>query len=239
MKRFLAIFLIVSCFPLPSFAETNKKDTEWFERSTRAEKWFFTDLPRHIGGDLKEGFWGPWNLMALAAGVGVTAELHQGDERIQSFFQTHRPLGNGFDQFMEIAFSAWVMDGGAAVAWGISKLGHFEKAAVEAGIFFEALALTQGITLGLKLAVQRQRPDGSNYSFPSGHAALFFAMAMVIYFYNKKWGLWFFGAAILMGLSRIIAGVHYPTDILGGAIIGTLTAWAVFYFAKKLQPFFI
>lgn len=76
--------------------------------------------------------------------------------------------------------------------------------------------------------------EGIN-GFPSGHAALFFALAMSAYFYNKKWSVWFFVAAILMGLSRIIAGVHYPVDILVGAIIGALTAWAIFHMAEKIK----
>ena len=73
----------------------------------------------------------------------------------------------------------------------------------------------------------------NEWSFPSGHSAFFFAMAAAIYFYNKKWGIGFFIAAILMNISRIIAGVHYPTDILSGAIIGGATAYIVFYFAAK------
>jgi undecaprenyl-diphosphatase len=80
-----------------------------------------------------------------------------------------------------------------------------------------------------------QLVSNGSYSFPSGHAALFFAMAMAIYFYNKKWGYWFFIAAILMGAARVIAGVHYPTDILGGAAIGILSAYAVFYLVKKIN----
>lgn len=75
----------------------------------------------------------------------------------------------------------------------------------------------------------------NEYSFPSGHAAFFFALATAVYFYNKKWGLAFFAAAILMTLARVVAGVHYPSDILGGAIIGILSAWVVFYFAKKYE----
>jgi len=60
-------------------------------------------------------------------------------------------------------------------------------------------------------------------SFPSGHAAIFFALAMAVYFYNKKLGIWFFVAAILMGIARIFVGVHWPTDILGGAVIGIVS----------------
>ncbi|MDO8575047.1 MAG: phosphatase PAP2 family protein [bacterium] len=78
-----------------------------------------------------------------------------------------------------------------------------------------------------------QLVEENHCSFPSGHAAFFFALAMAIYFYNKKWGAWFFAAAILMTLARVVAGVHYPTDILAGAIIGISSAYAVFYFVKK------
>ncbi len=76
----------------------------------------------------------------------------------------------------------------------------------------------------------------NEWSFPSGHSAFFFAMAMAIYFYNKKWGTWFFVAATLISLSRIVAGVHYPTDIIGGAVIGIAVAYIVFYFAEKIKP---
>lgn len=72
-------------------------------------------------------------------------------------------------------------------------------------------------------------------SFPSGHAAFFFALAMAVYFFNKKWGFWFFAAATVITISRIIVGVHYPSDILGGAIIGILSAGAVFYLAKRIK----
>lgn len=64
----------------------------------------------------------------------------------------------------------------------------------------------------------------SGSSFPSGHAALFFALAMVIFFRNRKWGIWFFILALVNGLARIYVGVHWPLDILGGIVIGTLSA---------------
>ena len=60
-------------------------------------------------------------------------------------------------------------------------------------------------------------------SFPSGHAAFFFAMAMVIFYYNRRLGWWFFGFAAIVGVARIMAGVHWPLDILGGAGAGILS----------------
>lgn len=58
------------------------------------------------------------------------------------------------------------------------------------------------------------------YSFPSSHAVNNFAAAMFFsYFYKHlKWIL--FSVASLMALSRIFVGVHYPSDVLGGAMIG-------------------
>lgn len=70
---------------------------------------------------------------------------------------------------------------------------------------------------------------GENFqSFPSGHAVFFFSLAMTIYSFNKKLGAWFFLGALAMGLARVFAGVHWPSDILGGAIIGIATGWLIY-----------
>lgn len=72
------------------------------------------------------------------------------------------------------------------------------------------------------------------WSFPSGHATFFFALSTAVYLYNKKWGVWFFGATILITVSRVIAGVHYPSDIVGGALIGISIAILAVYFVRKI-----
>ncbi|MBU2037474.1 phosphatase PAP2 family protein [Patescibacteria group bacterium] len=65
----------------------------------------------------------------------------------------------------------------------------------------------------------------STGSFPSGHAAFFFALAMAVYLSNRRAGQWLFGAAILISLARVYVGVHYPLDILAGAVVGLLAGW--------------
>jgi undecaprenyl-diphosphatase len=74
----------------------------------------------------------------------------------------------------------------------------------------------------------------NSWSFPSGHATFFFALSTAVYLYNKKWGVFFFAATILMTISRVIAGVHYPSDVLGGAIIGILVAYVTYWLATRI-----
>ena len=70
-------------------------------------------------------------------------------------------------------------------------------------------------------------PENS-YSFPSGHAIFYFALASGVYQVNKRFGRILYGLAFLIGLARVAAGVHYPSDILAGAILGVLIAKTLF-----------
>jgi len=72
-------------------------------------------------------------------------------------------------------------------------------------------------------------------SFPSGHMLFFFAVALVIFLYNKKFGWIFFTGAALVGIARIFAGVHWPSDILGGAILGICMAYILVWGIKKMN----
>jgi undecaprenyl-diphosphatase len=69
----------------------------------------------------------------------------------------------------------------------------------------------------------------TGYAFPSGHATFFMALAVAIFFSHKKAGYVFMFFALLIGVARIIAGVHFPVDILGGFVLGFLIA---FFFKK-------
>lgn len=64
-------------------------------------------------------------------------------------------------------------------------------------------------------------------SMPSGHATFFFALALVVFFMSRQWGVVYFLLATAVGLGRIFAGVHWPSDILAGAALGVLSAFLV------------
>lgn len=70
-------------------------------------------------------------------------------------------------------------------------------------------------------------------SFPSGHAAFYFALSTVVYSYNKKAGWCFFAGSVLIAFSRVICGIHWPSDIVAGAIIGIFFGWLTGRILKK------
>lgn len=102
-----------------------------------------------------------------------------------------------------------------------------------------------GITELIRFLYHRPRPFITHevhqlivehgWSFPSGHSAFFFAMAGAIFLFNKKWGIIFFLASLLMNISRVVAGVHYPVDILGGMAVGVIIAYIVYGCAKRID----
>lgn len=66
------------------------------------------------------------------------------------------------------------------------------------------------------------------HSFPSGHTCAAFAAALAWRPYlSKRWANAALMCAVLMGFSRLYVGVHFPTDVLCGALVGTLSGWMV------------
>src|SRR3989344_2734013 len=65
--------------------------------------------------------------------------------------------------------------------------------------------------------------------------ALFFAIAATLFIYNRRWGIVFFIAAIAMGAGRVLAHIHWPIDILGGAVIGIVSAAIVWKVMHKFN----
>jgi undecaprenyl-diphosphatase len=68
----------------------------------------------------------------------------------------------------------------------------------------------------------------TSFSFPSSHAMNMFGQALLFTFFYPRYGIWFFLFASTIGFSRIYVGVHYPFDVLGGAMFGMLCGAFVF-----------
>ena len=129
-----------------------------------------------------------------------------------------------------------------ALALMLARNGKWRKA---------GLALMAGITVAyyatdfLKYFFARPRPftvlpdvhklvSASQFSFPSGHAAQAFMAASVLAGFFKKYII-FFTLAALIGFSRVYCGVHFVSDVMGGAVLGIAIGYAIVKITEKIQ----
>ena len=74
-----------------------------------------------------------------------------------------------------------------------------------------------------------------SFSFPSGHAAIAFALSYVLGKIDRKRKVFYYFLAILISFSRIYLGKHYPSDVVGGAVLGFLIGVVSLKIAKLLK----
>lgn len=111
------------------------------------------------------------------------------------------------------------------------------RGAIAAGL---SAAVALGIAQVLSALVNRPRPFVSDPGgvhlfahhvadpgFPSDHATAGFAIAVAILLRSRRWGYVTLALATVLSVSRVALGVHYPTDVLAGAALGSATALAL------------
>lgn len=124
--------------------------------------------------------------------------------------------------FITRSFAApdkWKILALAALAAAVARLGIVEPIR---HIYFHPRPFAE-----LEEIVQLINYNASTSSFPSGHAAFFFAIATVIWFYHRPAGYVFFALAFINSLARIFVGIHWPLDIIAGFVVGVLVAVAL------------
>ena len=114
----------------------------------------------------------------------------------------------------------------------------FFKKTRKCGLFM-LISMMIGLIVGnglIKNLVARQRPcwidntinllvaNPKDFSFPSGHTLASFEAAITILLFDKRWGMVAVMTAFFIGISRLYLFVHFPTDVLAGAVLGTIIA---------------
>lgn len=116
-------------------------------------------------------------------------------------------------------------------------------------VFFVQAFLLVTLVIGVHALIGtfffRERPFQSHHvtqliwqpptmkSFPSDHAGIVFGVATLLFLSNRKWGYVAYSIAAGVALARIFVGVHYPSDVVTGALTGSCIAFGVSVFLQQ------
>jgi membrane-associated phospholipid phosphatase len=165
--------------------------------------------------------------LTLAAGGALSIAVHQEDASLTRRAHASEPLDEVFDAGAKTG-SGWVQVGGAVAVYAVGRIGKYGRMTEVGADLVQAQVLNTVITTGLKVAVDRTRPDQGKYSFPSGHTSSTFASATVL---QRQLG-WKVGApayavALYVGASRMTENRHFASDIIFGAALGVVAGRTV------------
>lgn len=141
--------------------------------------------------------------------------------RVRRFFSLISRIGDGH-YFWAVLLALAFIDGAAALpaighASAVGLIGHFLYRNLKRGTA-RIRPYEEG---GFDLTV----PALDKYSFPSGHTLHALSFSLVVCAYYPFLGWLLFPFALLVALSRVVLGLHYPTDVAAGAALGASLAW--------------
>ena len=117
---------------------------------------------------------------------------------------------------------------GAFAAYTVGRLTGSHTVSRVGADLIRAQLVTQALTAGVKLSVGRTRPDGTQYSFPSGHSSVSFATATVLQrHFGWKVGVPAYAMAGYVAASRVQVKRHFLSDVTFGAALGIVAGRSV------------
>ena len=164
-------------------------------------------------------------LTILGIGAIAAAAVHVADPSMTSMLATERAsfLGPG-----ETIGSARMQLAGALATFAAGHITGNAKITAVGADLVSANIVAQTLTGAVKMSVRRGRPDGTEFSFPSGHTSVSFATATVLQrHYGWKVGVPAYAMASYVAASRIHDKRHFLSDVAFGAAVGIVSGWTV------------
>lgn len=148
---------------------------------------------------------------------GPVTQTFSSSERLGSMLSSGETLGGARAQLA-----------GALATYSLGRITGSPKVTTVGADLLRAQIVTQTLTAGIKVAVGRGRPDGTQYSFPSGHSSVSFATATVLQRnFGWKVGIPAYGFASYVAASRVQDKRHFLSDVTFGAALGIVAGRAV------------
>jgi membrane-associated phospholipid phosphatase len=195
-------------------------------------------IGRHVKDDLREMISGP-SLLILGTGATVAFAVRPKDREVTQSIANADDLEGALEPGNGIG-NGYLQLAAAAGTWAIGRATNHPLVAATGVDLIEAQLLNGVFTQALKYSVQRQRPDGGRYSFPSGHTSAMFATAAVIrQRFGWKAGIAAYAVGTYVGAARLGERQHYLSDVVFGAALGTVTGRAVALAHKSRAPFVV
>ena len=164
-----------------------------------------------------------WLAIGGIAAAGARAADKSVGRSLAGASQLHEPLEPG-----AVLGSTPFQMAGSLAAYGIGRWSGSRKLSLVGADLFRSQLLAEGLTIGLKESVRRQRPEGSGFAFPSGHTTVSFASATVLQrHYGWRLGAPAYGIATYVALSRVHMKRHYLSDVAFGAALGIVAGRTV------------
>ena len=166
------------------------------------------------------------NLNVLVAGGAAAGAIHTVDESVADWSESSG--SSSYGQAGGVIGDGWVQVGAAFGTYGIGKLAHKPQVLHIGSDLIRAQALNALITVPLKAVVDRERPNGGHYAFPSGHTSATFASAATLHaHYGWRVGIPAYAAAGFVAWTRARDGKHWLSDIAFGSAIGIVSGRTV------------
>jgi membrane-associated phospholipid phosphatase len=163
----------------------------------------------------------------LSIGAVGAASGHTFDQAATRMFATSQTMETTFT-IGESLGSARTQAAAAFATYLAGRITKHPRLTAVGADLVSAQIVTQSMTAAMKFAANRGRPDGTNYSFPSGHSSTAFATATVLHRHlGWKIGIPAYGAAAYVAASRIQVERHYLSDVVFGAAVGIVGGRAV------------
>lgn len=162
----------------------------------------------------------------LLAGGGASIFLHPLDDRVHTWV-VKQPESN-LASIGNAGGGVWAQDVSALAIWGIGAASGHTKIAHVGADLIRAQALVTVLVVPTKMIVNRERPNGSHRSFPSGHASASFATAAVLgEHFGWKAGVPAYALAGVAAWSRVRSDNHWLSDVAFGASVGLIAGTTV------------